>query len=107
MVNSPSQPFRTKHLIWFRDRAKRLRLLTLWLVGFWIRVSDLFSPTTLTPAISVAFLLSMPCVGLVARASKFGPSWEVCVNCLVRASEFEPSSVVVRVVRLICVCAHQ
>jgi len=24
MVNSPSQPFRTKHLIWFRDRAKKV-----------------------------------------------------------------------------------
>jgi hypothetical protein len=24
MVNSPSQPFGTKHLIWFRDRAKNV-----------------------------------------------------------------------------------
>ena len=37
MVNSPSQPFRTKHLIWFRDRApiaSRIREFSKCLQGY-------------------------------------------------------------------------
>jgi hypothetical protein len=66
MVNSPSQPFRTKHLIWFRDRAR----LTIEYSILKVKCVAVSGPASLEELV----------VGLMVRVPEFEPTIRIALR---------------------------